>query len=279
MSSVNVSTIPSANASTPWKTIRSSATPPRPMSRIHPATCSPCRCRSVAWRRGSRPRRQASEERPGRRRPRYRRPPPLRPTAQELGEPEAGAGSDQDPMAAQYSPCRGEIEPARHPDKDAGCGDAQERRQPTHDWRARPGVLPLRRNVGPFHGVVVATSFSHGRLTSHGRFRIEIVPVGRRDNPRWVCPPRPPGRAAGRRTRRSRARRERTKALPVAGEDVLDDAHPPVVVERDVDVLAGDHVHARLRAARALDREPELGAAAGEHPKRGGSDRPRLVLG
>ena len=140
-----------------------------------------------------------------------RRAPPLRPAAQELREPEAGAGSDQDSHRRPVLAGRGEIEPARHPDQDAGRGDAQERRQPAHDWRARPGVLPLRRTV-------VRSTVSSSRPRS--------VMLG---SPRWVgsaadCArwaggitlggsalPRPPGRAAWRRTRRSRARRGRPR--------------------------------------------------------------------
>src|SRR5262245_9972185 len=70
----------------------------------------------------------------------------------------------------------------------------------------------------------------------------------------------------------------RKRGLPIAGEDVLDDVDPAVVVERHVYVPVRDEIHRRARARRAFDREADPVLPRPERAKRARKDRARALF-
>ena len=66
--------------------------------------------------------------------------------------------------------------------------------------------------------------------------------------------------------------------LAIAGEDVLDDVDPAVVVEGHVDVPVCDEVHRSPRARRAFDREADPVFARSKRAERRGEDGPRTLF-
>ena len=249
---MNAKTIPSPNASTPWKRMRSPAAAetvsgstrprPRPLGAGRAVATRMRRPRSASAGRH----RNAGSDR-GRT--------PLRPAAMSWESPDTGAGAGQDGHRGPVLACRSEVELGGQPDEEArrrhtvsvvrprtteGCP----RRVPRARRRSRPrpprhvvsraadlSLVAWFRGLSPDCTAVTAGITRRGRGGSRRRGSTRLVAEGR-------AQARDPGR------RRAPQRR------------------PGVVVEGHVDVVAADDVHGGVRAERTPPRRLQALLAA-----------------